>query len=159
MRSEAKIVPTIQNGTLSPSMKWGTVSVGEEMFQSTADRQSLIQKKAAIRVVDEHLVLSPNTEVSYPVPHNTTLVEVIGPVGNNTAWLGGSECYAAFDPHPSWWQKSKFPVSTSLKLINATEQTVFLLPIDPEIVFNLKIGAFGNSSTCPISAIRTYPFH
>lgn len=158
MRSQAKTAPTIQNGTLSSSMKWGPVSVGEELSHSGVDHLSLVKHKAAANVIDGHLVLAPNTELSYPIPHNTTLVEVLGPVGNSTAWLGRSECYASFNPKPEWWQESKLPVSTSFKLVNSTDQTMFLLPIDPQIAFDLKIGSFGNSTTCPISAIRAYPF-
>lgn len=158
MRSRAKTIPTVLDGKINPSITWRKSSVVEEMYHSVEDQQNLEKYNASINVVDGHLVLSPNTELGYTIPPNTTLVEVLGPVGNNSAWLGDSVCYASFDPRPNWWNQSNFPTSTSFKPMNATDQTMFLLPLDPEVAFNLKIGSFGNTTTCPISAIRSYPF-
>lgn len=109
--------------------------------------------------IDGGLLLYRTTELVYGLPSNTTLVEVIGPVGNGTLWKGNSECYAVLNPRPSWWQYANIPRSSSFKIVNATDQTVFLLPIDPSIKYELRVGALGNATTCPLSAIRTYPFH
>lgn len=106
-----------------------------------------------------HLELLNNTELVYTVPSNTTLIEVLGPVGNYSAWEVRSQCYALLNPRPRWWQKTNIPISRSFKDKNATDQTVFLLPIDPGIAHELRIGALGNPGLCPVSAIKTYPYH
>lgn len=106
-----------------------------------------------------HLVLENSTELIYTVPSNTTLIEVLGPVGDYSDWSGLSRCYAVLNPRPRWWQKPNFPLSVSQKFVNASDQTMFLLPIDPAIEYEVRVGSYGNETSCPVSAIRTYPFH
>lgn len=109
-------------------------------------------------VTEGHVVLANHTELVYQVPKNTTLVEVLGPSGTNARWLGNSMCYAYLNPRPSWWKYGNPPVSVSRKALDATNQTMFLLPIDPEVGYEVRIGGLG-STNCPLSGIRTYPFH
>lgn len=108
-------------------------------------------------VNDGYVVLLNSTELTYDLPDNTTLVEVLGPSGQGQGWEGDSQCYAVFDPRPSWWQSPNFPTSISRKPTNSTEQTMFLLPVDPAVKFKLRVGGLGQNTSCQVSAVRTYP--
>lgn len=107
-------------------------------------------------VSENYALLSNSTEISYTVPPNTTLIEVVGPTGGENGWLG---CYADFHPRPSWWIEGDVPVAQTYKPQNSTDQTLFFLPIDPTIQFTLRVGALGQGQPCGISGFRTYPFH
>lgn len=50
--------------------------------------------------IDCHTVLCNSTELVYKLPRNTSLFEVLGPVGEHSAWVGESQCYATLDPRP-----------------------------------------------------------
>lgn len=110
-------------------------------------------------MADGRVLLMTSTEIIYSVPPNTTLVEVLGPSGNQRFWEGDSICYAFLNPRPKWWQSPNYPTSISRKGINATDQSMFILPIDPETEYELRVGSYGEGTTCPVSGIRTYPFH
>lgn len=143
-------------------MKFDVISdsIAKELQQKYNGSEYRRLPKPMYHVHGDHLLLPGNAEVAYNVPPNTTLIEVLGPVGNRTSiWWGDSECYAYLNPRPSWWLSSNVPTSRSVKPLNATEQTMFLFPIDPAIAFELRVGALGNTTTCPVSAFRTYPFH
>lgn len=99
------------------------------------------------------------TELSYQLPSNTTLVEVLGPVGRNNMTSYGSQCYAALDPRPIWWRNGSFPLAAGEKAVNATNRTMFLLPVDPAVRSTLKGGTLGWDASCFISGVKTYPFH
>lgn len=164
MASQSKSIPTCQSGDLSPYLSVHSSSVTKELGQTYA-MMGLPEPFFGgstwgnYHVYDDQLLISWSSEVTYKVPQNTTLVEVIGPVGTNANWSASSICYAFLDPRPSWWLPNNFPFSNSRKAVNATNQPIFLLPIDPEIWYELHIGSLGVNNTCPVSAIRTYPFH
>lgn len=109
-------------------------------------------------VVDGHVLLSNTSELVYALPANTTLVEVLGPVGSHGRWRGNAECYATLTPRPPWWRDTNFPRSSSVKGRNATDQTMFLLPTPPDVQYTLHVGAFGQHESCAVAAVRTYPF-
>lgn len=108
---------------------------------------------------DDAIVLRNLTELHYEVPANTTLIRVYGPVGSNDLSWYGSQCYAALDPRQSWWRTNNLPLSAPLKAVNATNQTMFLLPVDPAVRTTLKIGTYGLQSSCFVSGVSSYPFH
>lgn len=112
-------------------------------------------------IIDEYLNLRNSSEVFYTVPKNTTLVEVLGPAGKNIKWQQdfGECCYAFLNPRPSWMQKAHFPLSRADGDFNTTDQPMFFLPVDPEIQYEVRVGSYGNATTCPVSGFRTYPFH
>lgn len=166
MLSQAKTVPASVNNQISYLMDTSFCTVRQELEDMYTERVGddpaphfVASDRLLADAFDWGVLLWSNTELVYPVPQNTTLVEVIGPAGNYSLWRGMSECYAFLNPRPSWWQYGNFPRSSSYKIVNATDQTVFLLPIDPSIKFELRIGPLGNATNCPLSAIRTYPFH
>lgn len=165
LQSLAKATSVIQGDNISPFVGYGATpdSVVQEMQRKDIliiGRTSNFEKQKPLYYVnDDHLVLRTNTEISYQIPFNTTLVEVLGPVGSHPTWLEHSECYAYLNPRPSWWLPLNYPIATSRKAVNATDQTVFLFPLDPSIAFELRVGVLGNATTCPISAFRNYPFH
>lgn len=139
-----------------------------ELIEMTAQRQPLSPNITFERpafgpkyeVVDgNHLLLWNSTELVYKLPQNTTLVEVLGPVGEHPRWVGNANCYATLDPRPPWWNGTNFPLSTSKKAVNMTDQTMFVLPLPPNIQYTLRVGALGQENTCPVSSLRTYPFH
>lgn len=151
-----------QTNMISPFMSLSTCSVLEELGKMGLTRLNQLDSPItgpAYNVLDGHVALRNTSEIAYTLPANTTLVEVLGPAGTHPEWMGTSECYAFLNPRPSWWKESNFPLSTSQRQVNATDQTMFLLPIDPEIQYEVRVGALGNTTTCPVGAIRTYPFH
>lgn len=161
MQSQAKIFSVTQDGGVSPYVGITSCSVIKELNETGYWPPRVFESLANAQydVIDDYLLLRNSSELVYQVAPNTTLIEVLGPVGAHPNWLGDSECYAHLNPRPSWWLRSNFPLSSSAKPVNATNQTVFLLPVDPEIAFELRVGGLGRETACPISAIRTYPFH
>lgn len=165
MQSQAKTVSAVGGEDISPFMSASVCSVAKDLeyMYQLRDRPVPVFERPAFgpkyRVNEGHLLLLNSTELVYAVPPNTTMVEVLGPSGSNAAWLGDSQCYAFLNPRPSWWRTPNFPVSTSRKAINSTEQSMFILPIDPEIQYEVRVGGLGRETSCPVSAIRTYPFH
>lgn len=155
----------MQNGDLIPEISFEPCSIAAELKKMTEVlNEGLLEYSLEATnppvhdVKGDYLLIGNATEAVYKVPQNTTLVEVFGPVGENSEWEGYGSCYASFDPKPSWWN-GLIPVSSAQKLlVNMKNQTVFLLPIDPAQEFTLRVGAPANES-CPISGIRTYPFH
>lgn len=120
------------------------------------DRKTIVPDIRS-RETDGHTILYNMTELLYSVPHGTALVEVLGPVGDHPDWAGDSECYATLEPPPLWWQDGVFPTSVSRKTANASDQTMFLLPLSPHTQYKLYVGGLSPLTSCPISAIRTYP--
>lgn len=149
---------------MSPYLRIQPNSVWKELGQTYAmmglpDPDFAGPSSGYYEVHDGYLLISWDSEVIYKVPQNTTLVEVTGPVGTDGNWEARSVCYASLDPRPSWWLPNNFPFSNSRKAVNATNQTMFLLPLDPEVSYELHIGSPGSNNSCPVSAIRSYPFH
>lgn len=105
-------------------------------------------------VIDSHIVLYNNTNIVYKLPRNTSLIEVLGPVGQHSAWLGDSRCYAQTEPPGKAVQ-----LSTSKKVANDTDQIMFLLPVEPWLEHTLHVGGLGHWTSCPVSAIRAYPYN
>lgn len=164
LKTQARYVDIIQNSTVTSDLSFENCSIPEELqvMSEVIAGQTLVENyrphgPPTHNILDGYLLIGKTTEAVYKVPQNTTLVEVLGPVGDHPDWEGFSTCYATFDPKPSWWN-GLIPSTMSYKYINVNNQTLFLLPIDPTIDFTLRIGAAGND-TCPISGIRTYPFH
>lgn len=110
-------------------------------------------------IIDASVMLQNMTELSYQLPSNTTLVEVLGPVGYSNMTSAGSMCYASLDPRPEWWRNGTFPLSASEKMVNGTNRTMFLMPVDPATRATVRVGGLGMDSTCFISGIKAYPFH
>lgn len=164
MQSQAKTIMAAQGNDVSPFLHLESCSVSDELSDMLSakglpSRNFSRGQSGTYEVIDGALQLEFGTEFVYQLPHNTTLVEVLGPVGQNFFWGNYTECYALLNPRPSWWIHSNFPVSKARGIVNATDQTMFLLPIDPEVPFELRIGHLGDDRTCQVSAIRTYPFH
>lgn len=163
MQAQAKTVQVVQAGDVSPFVDLSKCTVQDELNKMKtpggyAFNLDVNTAGPKFEVIDGHVALE-NTELFYPVPSNTTLVEVLGPAGTNPGWRGAAECYAFLNPRPSWWLEGNFPISVAWQPLNATNQTMFLLPIDPEIQYEVRVGTLGNETTCPVSAIRSYPFH
>lgn len=110
-------------------------------------------------VLDGYLLLANSTEMVYKVPPNTTLIEVLGPVGERPTWYGDGFCYAKLEPKPTWWIDGNIPLSKARKTMDKDELGMFYFPIDPEVEFTLHVGALGQESNCPVNGVRTYPFH
>lgn len=161
MQSQALFRPAGQGGVINPFMTIGFCSVSDELnhLQTNSSKYEFDIPRFAPQytVLNELVELRNSSELAYALPPNTTLVEVLGPCRPGSEY--GNQCYATLNPRPAWWTEGNFPTSSSHKLVNQTNQTLFLLPIDPEIKFELRVGALGIHQICPIGGIRTYPFH
>lgn len=135
--------------------------VNETLSKQAASPGQDLSKRLDVtyEFIDDAIILQNLTELSFKVPENTTLIRVLGPVGIYDKAYRGSQCYAAVDPPPAWWRNDSFPLSASWKMVNETNRTMFLLPVDPEVRSTLKVGTLGLDSTCFISGISSYPFH
>lgn len=164
--SQAHYEPTAPAGGLNPlmstSMFGGSSDIGPwlNLTNYTMSHWGMVDERGNYVFTDDHVVLYNGTGLKYPIPKNTTLVEVLGPSGHNPKWVGKSLCFASLDPQPEWWQSPNVPNSISGKPTNAVDQPMFLLPIDPEIKYELWVsGPEDNDNSCPITGVRTYPFH
>lgn len=145
-------MPTVINRQLNPTMYIASDTIPE----------GPVGPAAVPLFTDDYVVLSYRQELSYRVPANTTVVRVYGPVGTMDHSKHGNRCYAGLDPQPPWWRNGSFPISASWKVLNATNRTLFILPVDPEVPTTVKIGSFSGGSvdtSCFLSGISSYPFH
>lgn len=165
LRTQSRYFDVVQGSNTTSDLSFEPCSISEELLligeiangQIVPNDTFAATGPPAHRIIDNYLLIGNATEAVYKVPQNTTLIEVFGPVGDDNEWQGRSTCYATFDPKPSWWN-GLVPTSLSVKNFRRSNRTMFILPIDPTIDFTLRIGAPQNV-TCPISGIRTYPFH
>lgn len=166
MQSQATTVSALDGEkSLSSLMSVSVCSVGDELHRMYQVQdipapvfESSLQRPVYV-VTDGHVALGNSSEIAYTAPQNTTLIEVLGPTGSNPNWVGDAECYAFLNPRPVWWRTSEFPLSTSRKAVAANNQTMFLLPVDPAIQYEVRVGGLGRENTCPVSAFRSYPLH
>lgn len=95
------------------------------------------------------------TEVTYRVPVNTTLVHLVHDVGPNRS------CYVYSEPSPPWFSEeaSAMPTVESTKLFNRTNQTMQLLPLDPEVEYQLVFGPWNENTTCSLTGVNSYSFY
>lgn len=105
----------------------------------------------------DYLTLSNMSELVYKLPQFTTLVEVLGPTRVPTGGQGA--CYATLNPRPTWIQGFLPAINSTWKRQKLGDQTMFLLPMGPKVDYTLHVGGVSHSSSCAISAIRTYPYH
>lgn len=152
----------------SPELEISTSSIYQELGDMFIAKQQTPltfagpEQQPQHSVVEGHLLLSINAEASYKLPSNTSVVEVLGPVGANEAWTGRGQCYVTLDPKPWWWTHNGIPYSTARKQFlryNLSNQTMFLLPLSPTAQYTLRIGNLGENTTCAFNGIRSYPFH
>lgn len=102
-------------------------------------------------VSDDYVELIDSAMLSYKVPPNTTLVEVLSHV--NTTGI----CFANLTPRPSWWFNGTFPSSDGQS--HGTNETMHLLPVDPTVEYTIGVGPVHWHSRCRINGIRSYPFY
>lgn len=102
------------------------------------------------------LELRNMTELNYTAPESTTLIEVLGPVQRAPDDSANSfKCYAILIPRPSWWSNAGVPLAHLDKPKNITQQTLFLLPVDPDQKYTLIVGPSENA-TCLVNHVRSY---
>lgn len=166
LKLQSTYLNVVQDSAAHPELEFGTCSIMEGVGlmydRSNLTRPSFDLSDTALKhsVMDDHLLLAGNTEVSYKLPPHTSLVEVLGPVGTHSAWTGRGRCYATLNPSPLW--NGATPYSTSVRNLadyNLSNQTMFLFPMSPNQNFTLRIGNLGPDTTCALNGIRTYPFH
>lgn len=168
LQSQAELSPTVRAGELNVAMTVSRGNSHENELRAGGiidwplpGSNATLSKRAPFNydVVDDSVVLKNSTELTYKIPANTTLIQVLGPVGKYNQSFDGSRCFAALDPHPPWWRNFSFPLSASYKLLNQTNRTMFLLPVDPAVDTTVIVGPVGNVSSCWVSGISSYPFH
>ncbi|EKD01034.1 hypothetical protein A1Q2_04655 [Trichosporon asahii var. asahii CBS 8904] len=175
LKQQTAYVPVVQSGALNPIMSVAIFLQNRNvreligMYQQRRDlgpprwpTEAPSQRPPNLdkwEVIHDTLVLRNMSELSYTLPTNTTLVEVLGPVGRSNLTFDGSHCYATLDPRPSWWRNGSFPFAVGERAVNGTNRTMFLLPVDPAIKSTLQIGGVGMDTTCLVSGMKTYPFH
>lgn len=167
LKTQSTYISAIQDDRPHPDMKFQTCN----MTQSITTMYSISNKEPPTfaapalgpkySVLDDHIILANSTEMVYQVPRNTTLLEVLGPVGTNDAWVGRSLCYVYLDPKPSYWAPPvAWSTSTKKKLHNyVANQTMFLIPLPPDTQYSVRVGNMGQDTTCPVGGFRSYPFH
>lgn len=165
-QTQATLTSVVANSSLSPNFTTELSQDVDELrlvgqqyayYWDLTFPNSTVEPKAS--VVDDYILLSNSTEIVYSVPENTSLLHVLGPVGEHSNWEALAHCYSALQPRPSWWIKGGFPVSQQAKPENKTGESLFWLPIDPTVKYTLRVGALGNENTCAVSDIQTFPFH
>lgn len=137
---------------------------GDKLNAQLSIRAAEVPGAVTPQVIDNQIVLYGEAMLEYSVPPNTSLVEVLGPVGTHSAWVGDSACLATLDRRVNMedgegYGYDSYATSRSRKVANLTDQTMFLIPLDPAIHHTLWVRAERNTSSCSVSAIRTYPYH
>lgn len=125
---------------------------GSENYTDILPGRSDIMASSPARwdVSGDALALRDWTEVTYKLPLNTSMVNVTGPVFNETAL-----CYARLEPEPWWWSRH-MPVAYPQKPGERADQTLFVLPTDPTEEYQLVIGSRGD--LCTVSGVTTYAY-
>lgn len=100
------------------------------------------------------VVLDKSTEISYVIPDNSTLVNVTAAVGL------GRTCYVTLEPMPDWWNLRSVPMVNQNKPngLPNEEQTMFVLPLDPTVRYNLTVGPMANDTKCHVGGVTSYSF-
>lgn len=172
MESQATFIGFVDDGQLKPGITVANTTMWERLKQKFVegwgeeppdnwpfvdDLNSLNQTH---EIVEGVVVLQNFTEISYTLPPNTTLVQVLGPVKLDDSWTDTAVCWAALDPQPDWWHPANIPVSRSRKEQNSENRTMFIIPVDPTVNTTLKVGSgIRANEACRVSGIKAYPFH
>lgn len=105
-------------------------------------------------IVNNSVALSFYTELVFNVPSETSLINITGPIFNGS----DAGCYAILHPEPWWWSSEMVPRAYPGKPEYRAGQTLFMLPTDPSVTYQLVIGARGNDTICAIEGITTYAY-
>lgn len=120
----------------------------------------------------DNMILQSMVELHYDVPPGTALLRVHGPSGTNSAWAQHirqptirliPRCTFLLDPQPAWYDSTavlddRLPLAWQTGPRNMTDAILFLVPLDPSVVYSLTVLARNNESVCVISGFKTYPF-
>lgn len=101
--------------------------------------------------------MDAGTEVAYKVPKNTSLLRLLHDVGPTGPF---GPCYIALKPLPSWWAQNstRAPWAQGDKPQNRANQTMFLLPLDPVVEYELAVGPELNDVQCNFGGVVSYSF-
>lgn len=157
LRSQARTLSTVKEGKADLNSYELRDFASQDYLLSISDMQ--IDKFSAIPpqhhdIVNDSLALSFYTELVYNVPSHTSLINVTGPVFNGS----DAGCYAVLHPEPWWWNSEMVPRANPAKPECRADQTLFMLPTDPSVTYQLVIGARGNDTICSVSGITTYAY-
>lgn len=169
LKNQSTYTATVRGAGPHPDLRFDTCTVADALRAMYGNRTSGVptfgdpSAGPKYSVVDDHVVLANSTELVYKLPRNTSVLEVLGPVGSNAAWLGRAMCYAVLDPRPPYWSADiTIPWSTSVKYRmdgNRTNETMFFFPLPPDKEYTVRVGNLGQESRCPVGGFRSYPFH
>lgn len=176
---QAKYFPTAKYGAM-------TVDMTSQGFNSSdlipdAGRPFWLGHSGETPAVSgDNLVLESLMELVFTPPPNTSLVRVLGPACPNIQQLNTTPyapdqpvCVALLDPAPPWLQATlslgleervavfdyNWPMAWQTSPRNATNTTLFLLPLDPAVQYKVKVLPRNNHTLCAVSGFQTYPFH
>lgn len=107
------------------------------------------------------LRLDGYAEAVYDVPRDTSLLKVLGPVGQ-----GPFSCYFSVRPDPGWYgELPKFWADQA----EVTNQTLFVFPLDPDIKHELAMGSVesrssatvdgGGYDNCQFNGVTAYSYY
>lgn len=103
-------------------------------------------------ITNNSVVLQNYTELTYKVPSNTSLLNITGPVYDQDL-----SCYAYLVPEPWWWNDHVMPAANPYKPGYRPDQTLLLMPLDPEQEYELVVG--GGGKPCAVSGVTTYSYN
>lgn len=142
--------PGMDRDAVNPGFVIGTYE-SDDLFPETPRPDFPVNKSFVAN--DYGIVMDGWTEVKYKVPANTTLVHLLHDVGPNRS------CYVVARPPPSWWDFGlEYPRGEGAKPFAASNQTMQLLPLDPEVEYELAIGSATKDLTCDFSGVLSYSF-
>lgn len=121
----------------------------------------------------ENVMLKHTCPLSFFPPSNTSLVRILGPLGENSAWNkptvpsyeGGSlspSCTYDINPWPKGINNLEDDgfLKTDQELTqNITNFTLHLVPLDPTVQYRLDVLPAFSFSSCIVSGFRTYSFY
>lgn len=179
---QATYLPAAVDGSIGPGMESALMSnESRKIITDAGERWKYgLVRPIAPPTSGADLLLLSLVELTYKVPSGTSLVRVLGPIGVNPAWAkdiderngvlvseSGTDsnsrlklqCTFLLEPQPPWIDaNATLPISYQDRIRNSTNETLFLIPLDPTVDYKLKVLPPNNRTVCVMSGVQTYPF-
>lgn len=167
--SQATYFPALVDSKNAPGMRTARFESGNLLYNSghPSEPGRAPGDTEAPLYWGDSMVLQSLLELRFDLPEDTALVSVQGPIGSDPEWYKGAYeratplCTYLLDPQPSWINsstpvKDRYPLAWQEASKNEPNQTLFLVPLDPSVKYQMKVLPRYNYSVCVVSGFNVY---